>query len=109
MLTSVIDIALSAALACAGFGTGRWIGVHYEPGIAHYVMAGVLTCAAVYLLVAPHVSLEPRWVFLTAGASGGLSLGSFLRILWREENQERERETKASAMSVQPRDEPPYA
>jgi hypothetical protein len=108
MLTWVIDIALYAALACAGFCTGRWIGVRYEPGVAHHVMGGVLACAAVYVLVAPHVSLDPRWVSLIAGAYVGLSLGSFLRILWREEHQEREREAKASAMSVQPRDEPPY-
>ena len=108
MLTSVIEIALYSALACAGFITGRWIGARYEPGVAHYVMGGVLACTAVYVLAAPHVSLDPRWASLTAGAYVGLSLGSFLRILWREEHQEREREASASAMSVPLRDEPPH-
>ena len=108
MLSSAIDIALYSALACAGFVTGRWIGARYEPGVAHYVMGGVLACTAVYVLAAPHVSLNPRWVSLTAGAYVGLSLGSFLRILWREERQEREREASASVMSVQLQDEPPH-
>jgi hypothetical protein len=103
----VIDIALYASLAFAGFATGKWIGVRYEPGVAHYVMAAVLVCAAVYVLVAPRVSLDPHWVSLVAGAYVGLSLGGFLRILWREEHKEWEREANASAMSVQPRDEPP--
>lgn len=103
MLTWVIDIAFYASLACAGFGTGRWIGVRYEPGVAHYVMGGFLVCAAVYVLVVPRASLEPRWLSVIAGAYVGLSLGSFLRILWREEHQEREREASAS---VQSRDEP---
>lgn len=107
MLTSVIDIALYSSLACAGFVAGRWIGARYEPGVAHYVMGGVLACTAVYVLAAPQVSLNPRWVSLTAGAYVGLSLGSFLRILWREEHHEREREISASAL--QPRDEPPHA
>ena len=107
MLTSVIDIALYSALACAGFVTGRWIGARYEPGVAHYVMGGVLVCTAVYVLAAPDVSLNPRWVSLTAGAYVGLSLGSFLRILWREEHKEWEREASAS-ISVQLRDEPPH-
>jgi len=108
MLSSAIDIALYSALACAGFVTGRWIGARYEPGVAHYVMGGVLACTAVYVLAAPHVSLNPRWVSLTAGAYVGLSLGSFLRILWREEHREREREGSAPVMSVQLRDEPPH-
>jgi hypothetical protein len=96
MLTSVIDIALYSSLACAGFVTGRWIGARYEPGVAHYVMGGVLACAAVYVLAAPQVSLNPHCVSLIAGAYVGLSLGSFLRILWREEHQEREREANIS-------------
>ena len=109
MLSSVTDIALHTLLACAGFATARWIGVRYEPGVAHYVMGGVLACAAVYVLVAPSVSLDPRWLSLVAGAYVGLSLGSFLRMLWREEHQEREREaSESSARPAQPRDEPPY-
>ena len=60
--------------------------MRYEPGVAHYVMGGVLACAAVYVLVAPRVSLDPRWLSFIAGAYVGLSLGSFLRILWREEH-----------------------
>ena len=97
MLPSVTDIALYTSFACAGFATGRWIGVRYEPGVAHYVMGGVLACAGVYVLVAPGVSLDARWLSLGAGAYIGLSLGSFLRILWREEHPERQREASESA------------
>jgi hypothetical protein len=92
----LIQLAMSACLAYAGFATGRWLGIRNEPGVAHYLMALFLACYAVYLVWAPRVSLDPRWVSLVAGGYVGLSLGSFLRQLWQEERGEWEAEARPS-------------
>jgi len=81
------DLALSVSLACAGFAVGRWLGVRYEPGAPHYLMALFLAGFAVYLVWASPVRLDPRWVSLTVGSYLGLSLGSFLRRLWGKERE----------------------
>lgn len=87
-------------LAGAGFAAGRWLGVRYEPGAAHYLSAGALVCFAVYLIIDPIVVLKPRWISPGAGFYAGLSMGSFLRILWRDERVEPEAEGEAGKDEV---------
>ena len=93
----MIAVALCTSLACAGFAVGRWFGVRYEPGAPHYVMGLFLAGFALYLAWASPVTLDPRWIALVSGGYVGLSLGSFLRQLWREERDEREAVAPPSA------------
>ena len=96
----MIDVALSTSLACAGFAVGRWFGIRYEPGAPHYVMGLLLAGFALYLPWASPVTLDPRWISLVFGSYVGLSLGSFLRQLWREEREERDASPPPSAQSA---------
>jgi hypothetical protein len=83
----MLEWLLLAMLAAAAFVVGRHLGLHSESGAPQYLGALALVAVAVYVVAAPVVSADGRWVSVMVGAYVGLFVGTSLRVWWSEESK----------------------